>query len=121
MTSQQELIQEKEILMSQVLNQLMNWDQSLDEALRILTENNESIEHMRTLDMQLTEIERLSYNETHQEIWKEIIKIQKILNKFIQKQKDKTKEQLVQMGKKEKIVSNYIDIQKETGFIKRNY
>lgn len=121
MTSQQELIQEKQILMNQLLNQLLNWDQSTEEALRILRENNETIELMCTVDVQLTEAERLSYNETHQEVWRKIIEMQKILNQFIQTEKNKTKEQLVQIGNKEKIVSNYIDIQKETGFIKRNY
>lgn len=121
MTGQLELIQQKETLMNEIANKLSSWDQSTDEALQILTENNEAIELMRTIDTQLTEAERLSYNETHKEVWKKIVDMQEVLNQFIRSERDKTEEQLVQMGKKEKIVSNYIDIQKESGFIRRNY
>ena len=121
MTSQQELSQQKEIFMSDIVSQLSNWDQTTDEALRILAENNETFELMRTIDGQLTEAERVSYNETHKEVWKKIIQMQEELNGFIRSEKDKTEEQLIQMGNKEKIVSNYINIQKESGFIRRNY
>lgn len=121
MTNQQKLIQQKEKLMSDIEKQLASWDQSVNEALRILTENNEKFELLRTIDSQLTEAERVSYNKKHKEVWNNIIQMQEKLNNFIRLEKDKTEKQLVQMGKKEKIVSNYIDIQKESGFIKRNY
>lgn len=121
MTIQLELIQQKKILMNDILNQLSSWDQSTDEALRILTENNQTIELMRKVDTQLTEVERIGYNETHKEAWKKIIQMQEELNIFIRSEKNKTEEQLIQMGNKEKIVSNYIDIQKESGFIGKNY
>lgn len=121
MTNHQELIQQKESLMNELLNQLSNWDNSTDEALRILIENNETIELMRTVDTQLTAADRISYNELHEKKWKKIIQMQEELTLFIRSEKDKTEEQLVQMGNKEKIVSNYIDIQKESGFIRRNY
>lgn len=121
MTSQLELIQQKEILMNDLLNQLASWDQSTDEALRILIENNETIELMRKIDGQLTEDECIGYNETHRESWKKIIDMQEVLSQFVRAEKDKIEEQLVQMGNKKKIVSNYIDIQKESGFIRKNY
>lgn len=121
MTSQVELIQQKEILMNDMLNQLSHWDESTEEALRILAENDEAIKLMREIDQKLTMNEQVAYNEKQQVVWEEIIQKQEDLLEFIKEEKKRTAEQLVQMGNKEKIVSNYIGLQKESAIIGKNY
>ena len=121
MTSQIELVQQKERLMNDMLNQLSHWDESTEETLRILAENDEAIELMREIDQKLTKDERIAYNEKQRVVWEEIINKQDDLLEFVKEEKKKTAEQLVQMGNKEKVVSNYIGLQNESAIIGKNY
>lgn len=114
-------MEEKNRLMDEMLDYLSSWDESVEEALQIVEKNRLFIESMKNLDKLLTDEELKRYNQTHQEKWEEIIEKQKELRTVIFSRKDILEKKLVQMGKKDKIVSNYISLQKDTAFIEKDY
>lgn len=121
MTQQVNYIAKKKQLMDRMLEELSEWNQSADHAIQILAANNKRIEQMRKIDQQLTVTEQINYNQQQHEVWEQIIHTQEELIQFLQTEKDKTADQLVQMGKKDKVVASYINIQNESAFIGKNY
>lgn len=121
MSQQVKYLEEKEQLMQAMLQDLSAWDQSAEEAIAILAANNETVEQMRVIDQQLTATEQIAYTKQHHLIWEQIIQKQEMLIRFLQTEKDKTAEQLVQIGQKEKVVASYINLQNNSAFIGKNY
>lgn len=121
MSTKKDLTEEKNQLMDEMLDYLSSWDESVEEALQIVEKNRLFIESMQNLDKLLTNEELKRYNQAHQEKWEELIKKQKELRTAIFSRKDILEKQLVQMGRKDKIVSNYIRLQKESVFIEKDY
>lgn len=115
------LILEKDRIVNELHQRLVNWDESPVEALEILEINNEAIESMQKIDDELTKDALNEYNKKNMKTWEEIIAKQKELAQSIRTEKDKVEEQLVQMGKKDKVVSNYISLQNKSAFIEENY
>lgn len=121
MTSQEEFIRAKDLLVNEMQERLIHWDQSQTEAIDILEKNNVSIEAMQKIDEELTKDALNEYNEKHLEIWQEIIAKQKELIASVQAKKDQVEEQLVQMGQKDKVVSSYISLQNNSAFVEKDY
>lgn len=115
------LILEKESLMTELLVNLSQWDESMDEAVKIMNKNNQLIQAMQEMDKELTKEILDEYNKKHKGTWQEIISEQEKLNKVIRAQKYKVEEQLIQLGKKDKVISNYISLQENSVFIEENY
>lgn len=121
MENSQELFFQKEEYMNVMLERLSNWDKSTDQSIQVLEENMQTIEAMQEIDRDLT-IEQLNeYNKLHAGTWQEIIVKQKEVVESVLVQKDKVEDQLVQMGQKDKVVSSYISLQKDSAFVKKDY
>lgn len=121
MSSQEEYILAKDRLVNEMQERLVNWDQSQTEAIDILEKNNVSVEAMQKIDDELTMDALNEYNEKHLNMWQEIVAKQKELNQSVQAKKDKIEEQLVQMGQKDKVISNYINLQNNSAFVEKDY
>lgn len=121
MENQESLILQKKGLMEEIVKNLSKWDKSPEQAMNILLKNKETIDAMQVIDQKLTEEELASYNREHHGQWQEIISKQEELNQLIIEEKNMIEKQLIQMGRKDKVVSNYINLQKESAFIEKEY
>lgn len=121
MKTHEKLYREKESLMREMLECLSKWDDPKDEVIEILERNKQLIQSMQKIDQQLT-IEQLSeYNRRHGITWQEIIiKQQKLVNSVLA-QKEEVQNHLVQIGQKDKVITNYIDFQSNAVFVEKDY
>lgn len=62
-----------------------------------------------------------AHNKRQQEKWEQIIRKQEEILAFLDSEREMKKEQLIQLGSKEKVVSNYINLQNESAFVRKNY
>lgn len=121
MNNHEGLVRKKESLMRRLSECLANWEDHGNDAFEVLEENNRIIQSMQEIDQQLTTEQLNEYNEIHAETWQAIITIQRKLVESVLTQKEKVQEQLVQIGQKDKIISNYISLQKNSVFVEKDY
>lgn len=122
MTSKTEFELKRKELMYEILSELSTWKENgIEEVQKILSTNDKKIREMQEIDKDLTKEQLIAYNVKNQALWTEIIQKQETLNQWIRLERQKTSEQLAQTGNKEKVVSSYIGLQKDSGLIGKNY
>lgn len=114
-------LKEKENLLLGITNQLIGWDHSVDHALVILSENDEKFAQMQELDQQIPETELKAFNEKYNQHWQKLINLQQELMQAVQKGQTETQGQLSQIDKKNKVVSNYMQVKNKSIFIEKDY
>lgn len=117
----QDLLKEKEQLVDEILENLSNWNKNSDEAITILKKNNKIIAFMQKIDENLSVHEKDIQKHQQQKKMTKIIEKQKEMIAFLSTEKEIKREQLIQISSKEKVVSNYINLQKKSAFVKKNY
>lgn len=121
MTNENKPINKKEHLILEILNQLLNWDHSLEHALVILKENDGRYSNLKAIDVAISEEEASKFNESYKDTWLKIINMQKELMDLVQKEQNQIQEQLTQIDNKEKVVSNYMSLSKKSIFVEKDY
>lgn len=117
----QELLNQKENLILEITNRLINWDNSVDDAISILEGNDRRFHQMKKLDLKIPDDQLMSFNERYKEHWLRILNLQQELMKKIEEEKIYTQEQLSQIDNKQKVVSNYIALKNKSIFIEKDY
>lgn len=116
-----ELIAQKKNFLKTIHDNLELWDGSLENATYILEKNEEKYEKLREIDHRLP---REILEETQKE-WQpqfhEMVKKQNKLMAVMTQEREYLKKQLAQLGKKNKVVSNYIAMQKKSLFVEKDY
>lgn len=101
---------EKEVLL--ILNRLNEWnktdDSNMEEAYRIIKENQESMARIESLDSELSESESKEFSKKHQTYMEAVIIKQKQLIEKIKQQSKHLEEQLGQMANQSKAVKGYM-------------
>lgn len=116
-----ELLNQKENLILEIINLLINWDNSVDGAINILEGNDQRFHQMKKIDTKIPEAKLLAFNERYKEHWLRILNLQQELMKTIEKEQLHTQEQLAQIDNKQKVVSNYMSLKNKSIFIEKDY
>ncbi|GAB2490561.1 hypothetical protein GCM10008929_13430 [Alkalibacterium psychrotolerans] len=113
------LLKEKKEHFLDMLDRLVNWDQSAESAQEIIDQNQETIQEIGKIDEQLSSEEREDFAKSNRWLVEQVISIQKRLIAILQKESKKVEGQMKQMNQKNKVVSHYMD--KETSlFVDRD-
>lgn len=121
MAKENEQLNKKEHLILEITNQLINWDQSLNHAVEILTKNDERFKKLKALDQVISDEELIEFNEKYKDNWLKIFNMQQELMDLVQKEQNQIQEQLVQIDNKKKVVSNYMSLTNKSIFIEKDY
>jgi len=116
-----ELLNQKENLILEITNQLINWDNSVDDAICILKGNDQRFQQMKKLDSKIPDGQLMNFNERYKEHWLRILNLQQGLMQAIEKEQVYTQEQLAQIDNKQKVVSNYMSLKNKSIFIEKDY
>jgi len=100
---------------------LENWDGSLEQAVEVLKKNEQHFKKMQALDNQLSAEEQKAFQTQHRTELQEMVEKQQQLMAVIQEEQTHLKKQLGQLGKKNKVVSNYMAIQKKSLFVEKDF
>ncbi len=115
------LLNQKELLILEITNQLINWDRTVDRAVTILEENDQRFNQLRELDQHISDEELDEFNKKYKNNWLNILNMQQELLKAIQSEQAQTQQQLSQIDQKQKVVSNYMALKKNSIFIEKDY
>lgn len=115
------LLIQKENLILDITNHLISWDGSSEHAVAILNDNDLKFQQLIELDTQLSDDELTVFNEKYRNHWQKMLVTQQELMQEINSSKNKNQQQLSQIDKKEKIVTNYMTIKNKSIFIEKDY
>ena len=115
------LLNQKENLILEIINQLMTWDDTVDHAMHLLAENDQNFNQLKEIDAGISEEELITFNGKYKEHWLRIINLQQELMKTVEDEKTHTQEQLAQIDQKQKVVSNYMTVKNKSIFVEKDY
>ena len=114
-----EILRERELIVEVVLNNLKTWDGIAESGIRIIEENEKHLDKFKTLDLLLKDIP-IQYDEKYSEKMDEIIKSHKSLMDALILEQNQLVDLMQQVGKRDKVLHNYISIKKEPIFIDKD-
>ena len=114
-------LEQKEKLVLDITNHLIEWDGSAGHAIQILSDNDEKFKQLNQLDRQISAEELNTFNEKYRNHWQKLINTQQELMQAIQVGQDENQEQLSQIDNKRKIVQNYMSVKNKSIFIEKDY
>lgn len=121
MLTENDYLRRKKDLMLEIASTLDNWNESVEDALKILEENNKRFKKLAEIDIKLSDDELETFNKESKKDWKVILKKQKELTMCIREEHKKVQEQLSQVSNKQKIVTNYISLKEKSIFVEEDY
>ena len=114
-------LEQKEKLVLDITNHLIEWDGSAGHAVQILSDNDEKFKQLNQLDRQVSADELNTFNEKYRNHWQKLINTQQELMQSIQAEQVENQEQLAQIDNKEKVVKNYMSVKNKSIFIEKDY
>ena len=114
-------LEQKEKLVLDITNHLIEWDGSADHAVQILSDNDEKFKQLNQLDRQISAEELNTFNEKYRNHWQKLINTQQELMQSIQVGQADNQELLAQIDNKEKVVKNYMSVKNKSIFIEKDY
>lgn len=106
------LFEQKKERLEDMLDRLVNWDQSADTAHLILDKNQQSIEEIIGLDQCLFSEDLAEFTGKHRWLIEQVIAVQERLITAIKKESAVLADQMNQMNRKDKVVSHYMEKEK---------
>ncbi|MCC5895762.1 MAG: hypothetical protein JJU16_09900 [Alkalibacterium sp.] len=106
------LIEQKKEHLEDMLDRLINWDQSADTAQYIIDQNQESIEEILGLDKCLSSEQLADFTEKNRWLIEQVIAVQERVITEIKKESAVLADQMKQVNRKDKVVSHYMDKEK---------
>lgn len=104
--------------LQEMLDRLVNWDQSVDSAQDVLDQNQASIEDIIELDKNLSSDEMSEFTENNRQLIEQVISVQEQLITIIKTESHELSKQMKQVNKRDKVVSHYMD-KEESLFVDR--
>ncbi len=101
-----------------MLDRLVNWDQSVDSAQDVLDQNQATIEDIIELDKNLSSDEMSEFTENNRQLIEQVISVQEQLITIIKTESHELSKQMKQVNKRDKVVSHYMD-KEESLFVDR--
>ena len=114
-------LEQKEKLVLDITNHLIEWDGSAGHAVQILSDNDEKFKQLNQLDRQISAEELNTFNEKYRNHWQKLINTQQELMQSIQVGQADNQELLAQIDNKEKVVQNYMSVKNKSIFIEKDY
>ncbi|MEC6747109.1 hypothetical protein VXN63_01030 [Marinilactibacillus sp. XAAS-LB27] len=118
MVIQSQLLQKKKAILLNMYNAYESFNETVDSATSVLSEVEELIQEMNTVDKQLSPSEIQSFSDSYQDVWKEVILKHKELIQLIENESQSVKGQMSQMNKKNQMIDGYMD-QNQSMFLDR--
>lgn len=104
-----EMVDNKKIHLQEMLDRLVNWDQSAYSAQEILDDNQETIHNIISIDKELPEEVLSDFAETNRWLIEQVASVQQRLIGILKKESKKVEDQMKQVNQKNKVVSHYMD------------
>ena len=95
-------LEQKEKLVLDITNHLIEWDGSAGHAVQILSDNDEKFKQLNQLDRQISADELNTFNEKYRNHWQKLINTQQELMQSIQVGQADNQELLAQIDNKDK-------------------
>lgn len=114
-----ELLKERDESVDRILKNFKFWNGGIDEVIELFKENQEEMEKIDTLNLQLSRYPRAQNDEYILKIEK-IIEEQKKIQTIIKETQDALLKNMQQLSKKDKVIKNYISIEKNSVFIDKD-
>lgn len=119
MTENTLILKQKREHLQEMLDRLVNWDQSAESAQEIINQNQDTIQDIILIDKRLSEDTLAEFTANNRWLIEQVIDVQGRLIKILRKESKKVEGQMKQMNQKNKVVSHYMD--KETSlFVDRD-
>lgn len=115
-----EFLEKKQKIIKQLSDNLKGWNDSYEGAQAILEENERHFQDLRVLDGLMSESEVRRLNGRFEKEWRVLLELQREVMACVEEERQSVQENINQISKKEKIVSNYISLQKKSIFVERN-
>lgn len=112
------IYKQKKKHLQEMLDRLVNWDQSADSAQEVLDLNQETIEGIIELDKTLSPDDLSAFTENNRHLIEQVISVQDHLITIIKKESHELSIQMKQVNKRDKVVSHYMD-KEESLFVDR--
>ena len=114
-------LEQKEKLVLDITNHLIEWDGSAGHAVQILSDNDEKFKQLNQLDRQISAEELNTLKQKNRNHWQKLINTQHELMQSNQAEQVENQEQLAQIDNKEKVVKNYMSVKNKSIFIEKDY
>lgn len=118
-SSEKQLIQKKRQLLKMIELEYEEWDQSVDKAIDILSNNQERLDQMEEIDEKLSKETKVEFLKKYHKVFDELLKQHKEMIQLIRLSKEDLQKQMKQVSKKKKVVNDYIQ-KDESMFIDRD-
>lgn len=106
------LLEKKKECLEDMLDRLVNWDQSADSAQLIIDQNQKTIEEIIGLDENLSSEDLAAFTEQQRWLIEQVISNQERLIAAIKKESAVLADQMNQMNRRDKVVSHYMEKEK---------
>lgn len=109
-----ELTELPEYLVQEMLRNVLAWDQSSDNAIEILTKNDELMRKYQTFS-------KRSVTETEVHRLQQLINKMKLMNDFLKQEKQDVIENINQVNKSQKGISHYLNDFSESFYVDKDF
>lgn len=116
-----ELFKAKNQVLDNILNNLRSWDGEIITGIDLIESNQEYLDELGDLNEKLSKSEATStYDEEYEYKLNLIMEEQRKLTQSLKGKQDDLKDNMEQLKKKDKVISNYMNTDKEPIFINKD-
>ena len=98
---------------------LDSWNGSAEEAVTLITENEQNMDQLKKIELQLSEDEAFQYTSVEKQLLSVIIPQQQQMIATIRSEKINLMNKMKQLNQKNKIRDNYVSMQRASVFVDR--